>query len=63
MPFAEAFMTFPLPPFADLVQGALVLALLASTLLFFRPLLSGLVRALVVSLRPRRPAKTLARPA
>ena len=46
-------------PFAEAVTHFLLLALLASTLLFFRPLLSGLVRALVLTLRPR-PARKAA---
>jgi len=49
-------------PFAEAVINFLLLALLASTLLFFRPLLSGLVRALVLTVRPRlpRPARNAA---
>jgi hypothetical protein len=49
-------------PFADAVTNFLLLVLLASTLLFFRPLLSGLVRALVLTVRPRlpRPARKVA---
>ena len=61
MSFASAVthMSFPLLSLAALLQGALVLALLASLVLFFRPLLSGLVRALVLTVRPRpaRPAR------
>ena len=55
MPFADAFTLFSLPllSIADLVRGALVLSLLVSLLMFFRPLLSGLVRALVLTVRPR----------
>jgi hypothetical protein len=51
--------SFPLLSLTDLLQGALVLALLASLMLFFRPLLSGLMRALVLTVRPRpaRPAR------
>jgi len=46
-------------PFVEAVTNFLLLALLASTLMFFRPLLSGLVRALVLTVRPRlsRPAR------
>ena len=49
-------------PFADAVTNFLLLALLASSLMFFRPLLSGLVRALVLTVRPRlpRPARNAA---
>lgn len=53
MPFADLLIDFSRLPLAELVRGALVLALLASLILFFRPLLSGLVRALVLSVRPR----------
>jgi hypothetical protein len=55
MPFADAFTMFSLPllSIADLVRGVLVLSLVASLLMFFRPLLSGLVRALVLTVRPR----------
>lgn len=63
MPFAEAFTFIPLLPIADLAIGALVLALLAGLVLFFWPLLSGLVRALVLTVRPRRVAKNAARAA
>ena len=63
MPLAEALLFIPLLPIADLAVGALVLALLASVIRFFRPLLSGLVRALVLTVRPRRVAKNVARAA
>lgn len=55
MSFADAFTlhSVPLLSIAELVRGALVLALVASLLMFFRPLLSGLVRALVLTVRPR----------
>jgi hypothetical protein len=55
MSFADAFTLYSLPllSIAELVRGALVLALVASLLMFFRPLLSGLVRALVLTVRPR----------
>jgi hypothetical protein len=55
MPFVDAFTQFSIPmlPVAELVRAALVLSLLASLLMFFRPLLSGLVRALVLTVRPR----------
>jgi len=55
MSFADAFTlhSLPLLSIAELVRGALVLALVASLLMFFRPLLSGLVRALVLTVRPR----------
>jgi hypothetical protein len=49
-------------PFVEAVTHFLLLALLARTLMFFRPLLSGLVRALVLTVRPRlpRPARNAA---
>ena len=53
MPLADLLTDFSPLPLADLVRGVLALALLASVLIFFRPLLSGLVRALVLSVRPR----------
>ena len=40
-------------PFAEAFTYLLLLALFASVLMFFRPLLSGLVRALVLTVRPR----------
>jgi len=62
MSFAAAVtqLSFPLLSLTELLQGALVLALLASVVLFFRPLLSGLVRALVLTVRPRpaRPVRS-----
>jgi hypothetical protein len=55
MSFAEALtlLSFPLPSVAELVRAVLVLSLVASLLMFFRPLLSGLVRAFVLTVRPR----------
>jgi hypothetical protein len=55
MSFASAFtqLSLPLLPAASLLRGAFLLALLLSVLLFFRPLLSGIVRALLLLLRPR----------
>jgi hypothetical protein len=63
MPLAEAFTFIPLLPIADLAIGALVLVLLAGLVLFFWPLLSGLVRALALTVRPRRIAKNTPRAA
>jgi hypothetical protein len=59
MSFAAALTAFSLSPLsiADLVRIVLVLSLAASLLMFFRPLLSGLVRALVLTLRPRTPRR------
>jgi hypothetical protein len=53
MPFADLLIGFSSLPLTGLVRGVLLLALLASFLLLFRPLLSGLVRALVLTVRPR----------
>jgi hypothetical protein len=55
MSFAAALtlLSFPIPSVAELVRGVLVLSLLASLLMFFRPLISGLVRAFVLTVRPR----------
>ena len=63
MPFAEVFIDFPALPIFDVVRGALLLALLASSLMFFRPLLSGLVRALVLTVRPRLSRQARSTPA
>lgn len=59
MPFTALFSLLSI---AELLRGALLLALLATVLMFFRPLLSGLVRALVLTVRPRlpRPARNAA---
>jgi len=55
MSFAAALtvLSFPMPSVAELVRGVLVLSLVASLLMFFRPLISGLVRAFVLTVRPR----------
>jgi hypothetical protein len=55
MSFAAALTAFSLSPLsiADLVRIVLVLSLAASLLMFFRPLLTGLLRALVLTVRPR----------
>ena len=62
MSFASAFtqLSLPLLPLASLLRGAFVLALLVSFMLFFRPLLSGIVRALLLLVRPR-PAREAGR--
>jgi hypothetical protein len=59
MPFVELVspVSFAMLPVADLVRAALVLSLLAGLLMFFRPLLTGLVRALMLTLRPRTPRR------
>lgn len=55
MSFASALTQFSLPllPAVDVLRGAFLLALLASFFLLFRPLLSGMARALLLLLRPR----------
>lgn len=45
------FTTFSL---FQVVQTSVMLALLAAVLLFFRPLLWGMCRALALTVRPRR---------
>ncbi len=54
MLFADVFASFTLLPLAEILRGALLLALLVRVLVFFRPLLTGLVRAFVLIVRPRR---------
>lgn len=53
MAFADVLPLFLLLPLAVLLRSALELALLASVLVFFRPLLSGLVRAFLLIVCPR----------
>lgn len=43
--------------FAELVQAMFFMVLATGLILFFRPLLKGIVRALVLTVRPR-PAKS-----
>ena len=63
MSFVATFtqFSFPVLPIADLLRLALVLALGAGFVMFFRPLLSGIVRALVLTVRPRiaKPGRTV----
>lgn len=53
MLFADLMTYFSLLPLAEILRGALLLALLVRVLVFFRPLLTGLVRAFVLIVRPR----------
>lgn len=55
MPFSSAFIQLPLTavPFSQLVLVMVQLTLLAGVLMFFRPLLVGIARALVLVVRPR----------
>ncbi|HBF50104.1 MAG TPA: hypothetical protein DDX04_06710 [Massilia sp.] len=65
MAFVDTVTQFSFPPLpmADLLRVALMLALAASFVMFFRPLLSGIVRALVLTVRPRiaKPGRTAVR--
>lgn len=45
--------SFPLLSLAEVVRATFVLSLLASLFMFFRPLLTGIRRALVLALRSR----------
>ena len=53
MSFASTFLQFSIPmlSIAAVVRAALMLSLLASLLMFFRPLLTGIRRAMVLALR------------
>jgi len=55
MSFAATFAQFSFPdlPVADLLRLVLMLALGACFVMFFRPLLSGMARALLLTVRPR----------
>lgn len=46
-------LSFPLLPIGTMLRIAVTCTVLASFLLFFRPLLNGMVRALVLTIRPR----------
>jgi hypothetical protein len=56
MPFADALFQIPLTalPFSQLLTSIVQLTLLGGLLMFFRPLLTGIARALVLLVRPRR---------
>jgi hypothetical protein len=55
MPFSDALFQIPLTamPLSQLLMSMMHLALLGGLLVFFRPLLSGIGRALVLLVRPR----------
>lgn len=55
MPFSDALFQIPLTamPLSQLLMSMVHLALLGGLLLFFRPLLTGIGRALVLLVRPR----------
>jgi hypothetical protein len=55
MSFADTLLQAPLTtlPLAQLVTGMVQLIVLGAVLMFFRPLLVGIARALVLVVRPR----------
>lgn len=55
MSFADTLFQAPLIalPFSQLVTGMVQLTVLGAVLMFFRPLLIGIARALVLVVRPR----------
>ena len=62
MSFADTLFQAPLMavPFSQLVTGMLQLTVLGAVLMFFRPLLIGIARALVLVVRPRPTKEQLA---
>lgn len=57
---ATLFQTAAAMPFGQVFSTTLYLALLGGTLVFFRPLLVGIGRALFLTVRPRRSKAELA---
>jgi len=57
---ATLFQTAAAVPFGQVFATAVYLALLGGTLMFFRPLLVGIGRALFLTVRPRRSKAELA---
>ena len=57
---ATLFQTAAAVPFGQVFSTTLYLALLGGTLMFFRPLLVGIGRALLLTMRPRRSKAELA---
>lgn len=55
MSFADTLSLAPLAvlPFSQLLTGMVQLIVLGAVLMFFRPLLTGIARALVLVVRPR----------
>lgn len=55
MSFTDTLFQGPVTalPFAELATGMVQLAILGAVLMFFRPLLIGIARALVLVVRPR----------
>ena len=62
MSFADTLYQLPLSalPFTQLFTGMAELVLLGALLMFFRPLLIGIARALVLVVRPRPSKDALA---
>ena len=63
MSFAAALVQLSMPALslAEIVRGACTLFLLASLLMFFRPLLKGIVRALALAARSRLTRRSASR--
>ncbi|MGX4640946.1 hypothetical protein [Massilia sp. SYSU DXS3249] len=63
MSFAATLVQFSLPvlSLAECLRAACLLALVASLLMFFRPLIKGIVRALALTLRARLTRKNVRR--
>jgi hypothetical protein len=59
--FASLFQLISAISFAQVVRGVFSLSVLVGLVMYFRPLLTGLVRALVLVVRPRITAEQLAR--
>jgi hypothetical protein len=59
--FASLFQLFSAISFAQVMRGVFSLSVLVGLVMYFRPLLTGLVRALVLVVRPRITAEQLAR--
>jgi hypothetical protein len=60
MSAAILFQSATTIPFGQMFSAAVYLALLGGTLMFFRPLLVGIGRALFLTVRPRRSKAELA---
>jgi hypothetical protein len=58
--FASVFQLISTISFTQVVRGVFSLSVLVGLAMFFRPLLTGLARALVLALRPRLTAEQLA---
>lgn len=63
MSFSDSLIQTPVMPlpFTNVLLGMVQLTLLGGILMFFRPLLVGIVRALVLVVRPRPTKDELAR--